>query len=95
MKPPSPLLGHGTAAEPVRTKSPIGAGTVITLTVLLGLLVLAGVFLVVGWDTPQGPRGTEMSVGGYIAMALGTLIAMALGGGLMVLMFYSNRHGRD
>jgi hypothetical protein len=76
-------------------KRPLGAGTVITVSVLLGLLVLAAVFLVVGWDTPQGPRGTEMSVRGYVAMALGTLITMALGCGLMFLMFYSNRHGRD
>jgi hypothetical protein len=36
-----------------------------------------------------------MSVNGYVAMALGALIAAALGGGLMFLMFYSNRHGRD
>ena len=76
-------------------KGTIGIGTVITLTVLLGLFVLAGVFLVVGWETPDGPRGTEMSVHGYIAMALGTLVTMALGGGLMFLMFYSHRHGRD
>jgi hypothetical protein len=76
-------------------KSSIGAGTVVALTVPLGLLVLAGAFLVVGWETPEGPHGTEVTVNGYIAMALGTLITMALGGGLMFLMFYSNRHGRD
>jgi len=83
------------ARTPSVRKRPIGVGTVITLAVLLGLLALAGAFLAVGWDTPQGPKGTEMSVGGYIAMALGTLITMALGGGLMFLVFYSNRHGRD
>lgn len=71
------------------------AGTVITLAVLVGLLVLAAAFLVIGWETPEGPRGTEMSVHGYIAMALGTLFTVALGGGLMFLMFYSNRRGRD
>lgn len=76
-------------------KPKLGAGTVITLAVLVGLLVLAAAFLVVGWETPEGPKGTEMSVNGYIAMALGTLFTMALGGGLMFLVFYSNRHGRD
>jgi hypothetical protein len=76
-------------------KRPIGAGTIVTLTVLLGLLALAAVFLVVGWETPEDGHGTEMSVNGYIAMALGTLFTMALGGGLMFLIFYSNRHGRD
>jgi len=92
---PPRCLGMERAQKQSGRKRPIGAGTAITLTVLLGLLVLAGVFLVVGWDTPQGPRGTEMSVRGYVAMALGTLITLALGGGLMALMFYSNRHGRD
>jgi hypothetical protein len=88
-------LGMKRAQNQSGRKRPLGAGTVITVSVLLGLLVLATVFLVVGWDTPQGPRGTEMSVRGYVAMALGTLITMALGCGLMFLMFYSNRHGRD
>jgi len=78
-----------------RPKRPIGTGTVITLAVLIGFLVLAGVFLAAGWDTPDGPKGTEMSVNGYIAMVLGVLFTMALGGGLMFLVFYSNRHGRD
>jgi hypothetical protein len=78
-----------------RRKRPIGVGTVITLTVLLGLLVLAGAFLLVGWETPEAGPGSEMSTNGYIAMALGVLFTMALGGGLMFLMFYSNRHGRD
>jgi hypothetical protein len=76
-------------------KRPIGAGTIVTLIVLLGLLVLAGAFLVLGWSTPEGPKGTEMSLNGYIAMALGIVFTMALGGGLMFLIFYSSRHGRD
>ena len=81
--------------NPSGRKGPIGA--VVVLIVLLGLLLLllSAAFLVVGWETPEGPKGTEMSINGYIAMALGTLFTMALGGGLMCLMFYSNRHGRD
>jgi hypothetical protein len=71
----------------------LGTGTIITLVVLLAFLVLAFVFMVVGWTTPEG--GTPMSIHGYIAMGLGIVFTMALGGGLMFLMFYSNRHGRD
>ncbi len=71
----------------------MGGGTIIILVAMLGLLVLAGVFLYVGWGAPEG--GSPMSTAGYIAMALGTLVTMALGAGLMFLMFYSNRHGRD
>jgi ammonia channel protein AmtB len=76
-----------------RTPQKLGAGTIIALAAMLGLLVLAGVFLYVGWGAPNG--GSPMSTGGYVAMALGTVITMALGAGLMFLMFYSNRHGRD
>jgi hypothetical protein len=70
-----------------------GLGTIITLAVLIGLLLLAIVFMVVGWDAPEG--GTAMSTAGWIAMAFGILVTLALGAGLMALMFYSSRHGRD
>jgi len=55
--------------------------------------VLAIVFMLVGWDAPEG--GTAMSTTGWIAMVFGILVTLALGAGLMALMFYSNRHGRD
>jgi hypothetical protein len=71
----------------------LGIGTVVTIIVLLALVAFALVILVVGWTTPEG--GTPMSIHGYIAMGLGILFTAALGGGLMFLMFYSNRHGRD
>jgi hypothetical protein len=76
-------------------KHPMAMGTVVTLTILLGLLVLAGAFLLVGWEVPENDPGSHMSTNGYIAMALGTIVTMALGAGLMFLMFYSNRHDRD
>jgi hypothetical protein len=77
----------------MRPTQKMGVGTVIALAAMLGLLVLAGVFLYVGWGAPEGSG--QMTTGGYIAMALGTVVTMALGAGLMFLMFYSNRHGRD
>jgi hypothetical protein len=70
-----------------------GLGTILTAVVLLGVLAAAVLFLVVGWSTPEG--GTPISIHGYIAMGLGVVLTMALGGGLMALMFYSNRQGRD
>ena len=36
-----------------------------------------------------------MSTAGWIAMIFGILATLALGAGLMALMFYSNRSGRD
>jgi hypothetical protein len=70
-----------------------GIGTVIVLAVLVGLLVVAIVFMVIGWGAPEG--GTPMTTNGWIAMILGVVATLALGIGLMALMFYSNRHGRD
>jgi hypothetical protein len=70
-----------------------GIGTILTLVVLVGLLLLAIVFMLVGWGAPEG--GTPMSTTGWIAMILGILVTLALGAGLMALMFYSSRSGRD
>jgi hypothetical protein len=70
-----------------------GLGTIITLAVLVGLLLFAIVFMVIGWGAPPG--GTPMSTAGWIAMAFGIIATLALGAGLMALMFYSNRHDRD
>jgi hypothetical protein len=71
----------------------VGPGTIITLAILVGLLLLAIVFMVVGWDNPEG--GTPMSSAGWVAMIVGILVTLALGGGLMALMFYSSRRDRD
>lgn len=71
----------------------LGIGAFITIVALLALAACAVVILVDGWTTPEG--GTPMSIHGYIAMGLGILFTAALGGGLMFLMFYSSRHGRD
>jgi hypothetical protein len=70
-----------------------GLGTIIALVILVGLLLLAIVFMAIGWNAPEG--GEPMSAGGWIAMILGTIATLALGIGLMTLMFYSNRSGRD
>ena len=43
----------------------------------------------------QVTADVEMSVHGYIAMALGILFSIVVGCGLMALMFYSSRRGYD
>jgi hypothetical protein len=72
-----------------------GVGSWIVLAVLVLLLVLAIVFLVVGWETTEADSRQSMSTGGYIAMVFGILATLALGGGLMALVFYSSRKGHD
>jgi hypothetical protein len=70
-----------------------GIATITALVILVGLLLLAIVFMAVGWNAPEG--GEKMSTGGWIAMILGVIATLALGVGLMTLMFYSHRSGRD
>ena len=59
---------------------------------LLALLALSVWFAVVAW-TRLG--GDEIPTYGYVAIAGGVLFSLLVGGGLMALVFYSNRHGYD
>jgi hypothetical protein len=74
------------------SKSKPGWGSWLVLGVLIGLLCLAIVVLYVSWDPEQSG---VMTGAGYVAMTLGIVATLALGIGLMALMYYSNRSGRD
>ena len=72
-----------------------GIGSWIVLAALVLLLVLAIVFMVVGWSSGDGDTGQQMSGAGYVAMTFGIVATLALGIGLMSLVFYSSRKGHD
>jgi hypothetical protein len=59
---------------------------------LLALLALALWFAVSAWIHLAGD---EIPLYGYLAIAGGVLFSLLVGGGLMALVFYSNRHGYD
>ena len=59
---------------------------------LLALLALSVWFAVVAWARLGGD---EIPAYGYVAIAGGVLFSLLVGGGLMALVFYSNRHGYD
>jgi TRAP-type C4-dicarboxylate transport system permease small subunit len=59
---------------------------------LLGLLALAIWFAVDAWVRFGGE---PIPLYGYLAIAGGVVLSLAVGGGLMALVFYSNRHGYD
>ena len=67
-------------------------GKVLLVIALLGLLVLSVWFAADAW-THIG--GDAIPGYGYVAIAGGVLISLLVGGGLMALVFYSNRHGYD
>ncbi|HZQ00842.1 MAG TPA: hypothetical protein VFB13_14970 [Reyranella sp.] len=73
----------------------LGGGGAIALVVLVGLLLFAIYFMLVGWDVGDSGHGGSISSLGYVAMGLGIFFTLALGIGLMALIFYSNRSGRD
>jgi hypothetical protein len=67
--------------------------TALVIGVLIALLGAALVFGIAGW-TLDGADVT-ISPHGMLALILGGLGTLALGGGLMFLVFYSNRRGYD
>jgi len=66
--------------------------TVLTVVVLLGLLGLAAYIAITAWTSIEEVR---IPAAGMAAMAGGIALSLALGGGLMYLVFWSSRHGRD
>jgi hypothetical protein len=66
-------------------------GTILIVTILLGLLAAVALFAWAGLAEPGEPMPSE----GYVALALGALAAVLVGIGLMGLVFYSNRRGYD
>ena len=59
-----------------------------------GILAIAAL-LALGVYTWEALGDVEMDATGYIALVAGVVGTVALGGGLMTLLFYSQRHGYD
>jgi hypothetical protein len=70
----------------------LGPGGWITILVLLGFLVGALAYAVHGWNS-VGAVGIPLT--GWIFLVAGVVLTLLIGGGLMALMFYSSRKGRD
>lgn len=60
---------------------------------LIVLLAIVVWFAGIAWSRFGG--GEPMPAIGYFAIAGGVLFSLLVGGGLMGLVFYSNRHGYD
>lgn len=70
----------------------IGAGQLFILGALILLLILTGFWAVSVWNASND---VPMDKHGWIALGLGTFFSIIIGGGLMALMFFSNRRGYD
>jgi hypothetical protein len=77
-----------------RSNSSVRLGTAgwIALIILFGLLGWALWYSVMGWGA-MGNVG--ISTAGWVFLVLGVVFTFAVGAGLMGLLFYSSRKGRD
>ena len=65
--------------------------SILTLTILLGLLAWAIWTMIQMWTSVEGGMGVHE----WIALVLGVFFSCLVGFGLMGLMFYSSRKGYD
>lgn len=68
-------------------------GGMVMLACLLALLALAAGGSIWIWNAGEGPN--NISLHGFIALALGVVGSLVVGGGLMALAFFSSRSGHD
>jgi hypothetical protein len=69
-----------------------------SVSVILLLAVLGFLLLLSGYGVFVAFRiggGAHMTIHGYVALGLAVVLTFLLGGGLMGLAFYSDRHGYD
>jgi len=71
------------------------AGMWMVIASLLVILVFSLAMLYVGWGMGGDHPDNSVSAAGYTAMTIGITVTMILGIGLMGLLFYSHRSGRD
>jgi len=78
--------------DSTKASAKLGIGGWIAILVLLGFLVVALFYAVHGWNS-VGAVGIPII--GWIFLVAGVVVTLLVGGGLMALVFYSSRKGRD
>lgn len=74
------------------TSQKLGGWGWFALIVLFGFLIAALAYAIHGWNK-LGVVGIPAM--GWVFLIAGVLITVLVGGGLMALLFYSSRKGRD
>lgn len=70
----------------------LGPAGWFAIAVMAAFLAWAAWYALQAWNALDG---VQVSTAGWIFIAAGVLFTLALGGGLMALVFYSNREGMD
>jgi hypothetical protein len=77
---------------PDPTQGRIGPAGWVAIVVLLGFLAGTMVYAAHAWNSLSD---VSMPVMGWVFMILGVVVTLIVGAGLMALVFYSSRKGRD
>jgi hypothetical protein len=80
----------GSPGKPPSTG--LGPAGWIAIAALAGLLIAAILYAIHTWGLLSG---FDMPLAGWVFMILGVIVTFAVGAGLMALVFYSSRKGRD
>lgn len=78
--------------EPQQGSRPLGVGGWVAIVVLAGFLIAAILYAAHTWNALSG---VPISPLGWLFMGMGAFFTLLVGGGLMALVFYSSRKGRD
>jgi flagellar basal body-associated protein FliL len=74
------------------TQHRLSPGGWAVIVILVGFLVVAIAYAIYGWNR-LGVVGIPPM--GWLFLIAGIVLTLGVGGGLMALMFYSSRKGRD
>jgi hypothetical protein len=85
---------HVPNGDPERGSKPSGTGAWgwFAIIALLALLAVAIWYCIHAWSEVGG---TGISPAGWVFLVLGVTLTVVVGGGLMALLFYSSRKGKD
>jgi hypothetical protein len=78
--------------DTAKASAKLGVGGWVAILVLLGFLGVALFYAVHGWNS-VGAVGIPAI--GWIFLVAGVIVTLLVGGGLMALLFYSSRKGKD
>jgi uncharacterized integral membrane protein len=79
-------------SDPLNVSTRLGRGGWIVIVVLLAFLIAAIAFAIHGWNSIEAVGIPPI---GWVFLIAGVVVTALLGGGLMALVFYSSRKGRD
>lgn len=83
----------GQSPQESRPQSaPLGPAGWLAIVVLAGFLLAGIYYAVYAWNALAG---TAIPAAGWIFLGLGAFFTILVGGGLMGLLFYSSRKGKD